>query len=309
MHDSEAYGKGLVEQVKRALNARGVQEVALESVRPGQVDFGPLLSRLAEVGAEIVYYGGYSPVSFQPVLDHPHPNAVGPVPPVLLGGVDRRQIRAVGEPRLARQPQVALHPPEQVGAGGGRRLPQRVAEEPPVGQAQHARPQRRQHVMGQRRLALLVAARAGAEQHVRAVLDQGHEAELREGALATARLGATEGGAVLVGVGVGDVEAGAVQADQPPPPAPGAPRGGRRHGPHHLFVQAARRRLAQARAGLRDAALARHPDRLGAPEPARPFQESAQDLPGAGGHVDPDFPFDLDRGWHPELILLFRSEA
>jgi branched-chain amino acid transport system substrate-binding protein len=61
VHDSEAYGKGLVEQVKRALNVRGVQEVALESVRPGQVDFGPLLSRLAEVGAEIVYYGGYSP--------------------------------------------------------------------------------------------------------------------------------------------------------------------------------------------------------------------------------------------------------
>jgi branched-chain amino acid transport system substrate-binding protein len=61
VHDGEAYGKGLVEQVKRALSARGVREVALESVRPGQVDFGSLLSRLAEVGAEIVYYGGYSP--------------------------------------------------------------------------------------------------------------------------------------------------------------------------------------------------------------------------------------------------------
>jgi branched-chain amino acid transport system substrate-binding protein len=60
VHDGEAYGKGLVEQVKRALNTRGVQEVALESIHPGQVDFGPLFSRLAEVGAEIVYYGGYS---------------------------------------------------------------------------------------------------------------------------------------------------------------------------------------------------------------------------------------------------------
>src|SRR3712207_7378748 len=39
-----------------------------------------------------------------------------------------------------------------------------VAEELPVGQAQHARPQRRQHRMGQRRLALGEAARAGAEQ-------------------------------------------------------------------------------------------------------------------------------------------------
>jgi branched-chain amino acid transport system substrate-binding protein len=59
VHDGQAYGQGLVEQVKLALNARDVREVALESVRPGQVDFGPLLARLAEVGAEIVYYGGY----------------------------------------------------------------------------------------------------------------------------------------------------------------------------------------------------------------------------------------------------------
>jgi branched-chain amino acid transport system substrate-binding protein len=50
----------LAELVKRALNTRGVQEVAVASVRPGQLDLGPLLSRLAEVGAEIVYYGGYS---------------------------------------------------------------------------------------------------------------------------------------------------------------------------------------------------------------------------------------------------------
>lgn len=60
VHDGEAYGKGLLEQVKRALNAREVQEAAVDTVRPGQLDFGPLLSRLAEVGAEIVYYGGYS---------------------------------------------------------------------------------------------------------------------------------------------------------------------------------------------------------------------------------------------------------
>jgi branched-chain amino acid transport system substrate-binding protein len=39
VHDGQTYGKGLVEQVKQALNARGIQEVALESV----------------------YYGGYSP--------------------------------------------------------------------------------------------------------------------------------------------------------------------------------------------------------------------------------------------------------
>jgi branched-chain amino acid transport system substrate-binding protein len=61
VHDGQTYGKGLVEQVKLALNARGVQEVALESVHPGQVEFGTLLARFVEVGAEIVYYGGYPP--------------------------------------------------------------------------------------------------------------------------------------------------------------------------------------------------------------------------------------------------------
>jgi branched-chain amino acid transport system substrate-binding protein len=60
VHDGETYGKGLVELVRQALNARGVQEAIVDTVRPGQLDFGPLLSRLAEVGAEVVYYGGYS---------------------------------------------------------------------------------------------------------------------------------------------------------------------------------------------------------------------------------------------------------
>src|SRR3954469_4796360 len=69
--------------------------------------------------------------------------------------------------------------------------------------------------MRQRRLAVREAPEAGAEQHVGAVLDQRHEADLREGALATAGPGAAEGGLVLRRVG--DVEAGAVQADQPPP--------------------------------------------------------------------------------------------
>jgi hypothetical protein len=68
--------------------------------------------------------------------------------------------------------------------------------------------------VGQRRLALGEGAQPGAEQDVGAVLDQGDEAELREGALATAGLGTPEGGLVLRRVG--DVEAGAVQADQPP---------------------------------------------------------------------------------------------
>src|SRR4051812_42057278 len=85
-------------------------------------------------------------------------------------------------------------------------MPERVAEELPVGEAQHPGPQRRQRPVRQRRLALGEAPEAGAEQHVGAVLDQGHEADLREGALAAARRGAAEGGTVLLGIG--DVGAG-----------------------------------------------------------------------------------------------------
>src|SRR5215213_9167736 len=103
--------------------------------------------------------------------------------------------------------------------------------------------------MSQRRLAIRGAAQTRTKQDVRAVLDQRHEAELGEGALATAGLRTPEGVAVLLGVG--DVEAGTVQADQPPLSIPGTPRRGRRHGLYHLLVEQVQRLRAQARARLR----------------------------------------------------------
>jgi len=48
----------------------------------------------------------------------PHLDAVGCVASVLLTGVDRREIRSVLQHRYARQPQVTLHPPQQVSASG-----------------------------------------------------------------------------------------------------------------------------------------------------------------------------------------------
>src|SRR3712207_8276080 len=44
--------------------------------------------------------------ALQPVLGHAHPDAALAVPPVLVAGVDRCQVGAVGQHRLPRQAQV-----------------------------------------------------------------------------------------------------------------------------------------------------------------------------------------------------------
>jgi branched-chain amino acid transport system substrate-binding protein len=60
-HDGEAYGRGLAEETKRQLNARGVQEALFTEIRPGNADYGELIAKLSAVGADVVYYGGYAP--------------------------------------------------------------------------------------------------------------------------------------------------------------------------------------------------------------------------------------------------------
>ena len=64
----------------------------------------------------------------------PAPERPVSMPPVLFAGIHGRQVGAVGQPRLTPQPQVALHPPEQGGAGS-RRLPEGMPEELPIGKA------------------------------------------------------------------------------------------------------------------------------------------------------------------------------
>ena len=76
--------------------------------------------------------------ALQPVLHHTQPQAVAAVPAIRLARINRAQVGAVRQHLLARQPQVAFDAPEQVGAGARRAAPERVAEEVPIGQAQHA---------------------------------------------------------------------------------------------------------------------------------------------------------------------------
>jgi branched-chain amino acid transport system substrate-binding protein len=61
VHDKGAYGKGLADAFKTALNAGGVTEVLYDSITPGDKDFSALVTRLKADGVEAIYFGGYHP--------------------------------------------------------------------------------------------------------------------------------------------------------------------------------------------------------------------------------------------------------
>jgi branched-chain amino acid transport system substrate-binding protein len=59
LHDKSAYGKGLAQVVKDKLNSAGVTEVLFEGINPGEKDYTAIITKLKNVGAEFVYFGGY----------------------------------------------------------------------------------------------------------------------------------------------------------------------------------------------------------------------------------------------------------
>jgi branched-chain amino acid transport system substrate-binding protein len=59
INDKTTYGKGLADEVKKALNAAGVKEKLYESYNMGDKDFTALVSKLKFNGIDIVYDGGY----------------------------------------------------------------------------------------------------------------------------------------------------------------------------------------------------------------------------------------------------------
>ena len=58
VHDKTTYGKGLADETKKTMNAKGVTEVLYEGVNTGEKDFSALVSKIKQSGAEIVYWGG-----------------------------------------------------------------------------------------------------------------------------------------------------------------------------------------------------------------------------------------------------------
>jgi branched-chain amino acid transport system substrate-binding protein len=59
VHDKQAYSKGLAEETKKQLNARGLKEVVSDTINPGERDYSPLVTKLKAAGVEVLYYGGY----------------------------------------------------------------------------------------------------------------------------------------------------------------------------------------------------------------------------------------------------------
>jgi branched-chain amino acid transport system substrate-binding protein len=59
LHDKSAYGRGLADEIKKALNAGGVVETMFEAYTPGEKDYSALVSNLKQKGIEVIAIGGY----------------------------------------------------------------------------------------------------------------------------------------------------------------------------------------------------------------------------------------------------------
>jgi branched-chain amino acid transport system substrate-binding protein len=57
--DKTAYGKGLADETRKALNAAGAKEAMNEAYTAGEKDYTALVSKLKEAAIDVVYVGGY----------------------------------------------------------------------------------------------------------------------------------------------------------------------------------------------------------------------------------------------------------
>ena len=60
MHDGSTYGQGLAQVVSDELTKLGVKPLAFQAITPGESDYSSVLSGLASLKPEIIFYGGYS---------------------------------------------------------------------------------------------------------------------------------------------------------------------------------------------------------------------------------------------------------
>jgi branched-chain amino acid transport system substrate-binding protein len=59
LHDKTAYGRGIADETKKALNAAGKQEVFFEAITAGEKDYTAIVTRLKQEGVDVIFLGGY----------------------------------------------------------------------------------------------------------------------------------------------------------------------------------------------------------------------------------------------------------
>src|SRR3954464_5347370 len=59
--DKTTFGKGVADQFRKSLNARGIKEVLNDAIVAGEKDYSSLVTKLKQAGADLVYFGGYHP--------------------------------------------------------------------------------------------------------------------------------------------------------------------------------------------------------------------------------------------------------
>ena len=59
IHDKTAYGKGIADETKKAMNAAGLNETMYEAITQGDKDFSALISKMKQANIDAIYFGGY----------------------------------------------------------------------------------------------------------------------------------------------------------------------------------------------------------------------------------------------------------
>jgi branched-chain amino acid transport system substrate-binding protein len=58
VHDKTTYGKGLADEVRKAMAKGGMKDVLYEGVNTGDKDYSALVSKIKQSGADLIYWGG-----------------------------------------------------------------------------------------------------------------------------------------------------------------------------------------------------------------------------------------------------------
>jgi branched-chain amino acid transport system substrate-binding protein len=61
LHDKTPYGKGLADETKKAMNAKGVKEVVYEGINPGERDYRAVVTKLKAQRVDLLFWGGLHP--------------------------------------------------------------------------------------------------------------------------------------------------------------------------------------------------------------------------------------------------------